>query len=915
MTWRDIFNRIKTFVHWLRRRPYFPQPEIKNPVDSPEGTNSSALSQPNSDEPKPSPGTSKDVSPNLLRIDVEYESADLDKSSVAQKGPKIEPSDSFQNTNKEGAVVTDKNIEGDISHESSSTKDDLEIEKNHDAQSVDKDDTVAMHTSVEDDVSDESFSTKDDLEIEKNDGAQSTDKDDAVAMHTSVEDYVSHESALVEDDLEIEKNDSAQSTDKDDTVATHTSVEDDVSHESASVEDDLEIEKRDGEQELIERDSLLSGVSGSDPADENSTPPQHKEEANRRSGKAPYNIGSKRDRARFKSPVSPSQSSRSVKKRPDPEPELVCRENQRLLEIIVSLNQENIVREVRHNDQVLEITNGECILSSFTGCLSISHDDGSVTKLPLFDRSPFVFKLPNWSEDGHQIPRITIGKFIVITPQEWERESKPFLESAGCRDPGFRAHYFEVESENDQPVKIADFQGRLAFVDSYFRLAGESAFDNSEEGELFVHDIPRLIAEDSVIWARVGEERRGGWSGVNFKPHDQSLAGALEGRQGSFFARVYSVESSKQLDSGPFRYFQNLREVLVGGESYNANTLLIPAQSGHQPVQVRFSGANDATIRPTLLSDAKHAEANRDDLVVAPHPDGDYIACNLESEGGSVKIEIVLPRIWWRLEQRDADFGDWLDTALVMSRDEFRGYADAGASICLRLPLKIKSVEVGFDEESGFTFPDRTQASTDNGQPRRGVNRDRFRYVSIPLSDFVDHSQIDQRLIKDSALNVRFHGITLSIVRVSPDPLPKIVSFTCEPATLKPGETATLNWESINTDPGGVYIDPEIGKVESKGSAVIAPESTERYTLNLAVLGMEEKVTKTIKVIVNASPKGGTNFFPEVRTLASWRQGKGFSRGEFQQAGFSTAEILRLSIPYDKRRRSVHSPNVEKLKG
>jgi ribosomal protein L13E len=44
------------------------------------------------------------------------------------------------------------------------------------------------------------------------------------------------------------------------------------------------------------------------------------------------------------------------------------------------------------------------------------------------------------------------------------------------------------------------------------------------------------------------------------------------------------------------------------------------------------------------------------------------------------------------------------------------------------------------------------------------------------------------------------------------------------------------------------------------------------------------------------------------------RSGRGFSRKELQQAGSNPKEVLRLHIPLDLKRRTIHEENVETLK-
>ncbi len=44
------------------------------------------------------------------------------------------------------------------------------------------------------------------------------------------------------------------------------------------------------------------------------------------------------------------------------------------------------------------------------------------------------------------------------------------------------------------------------------------------------------------------------------------------------------------------------------------------------------------------------------------------------------------------------------------------------------------------------------------------------------------------------------------------------------------------------------------------------------------------------------------------------RTGRGFSRGELEAVGLDVKKALKLGIPVDKRRRSVHQWNIDMLK-
>ena len=56
------------------------------------------------------------------------------------------------------------------------------------------------------------------------------------------------------------------------------------------------------------------------------------------------------------------------------------------------------------------------------------------------------------------------------------------------------------------------------------------------------------------------------------------------------------------------------------------------------------------------------------------------------------------------------------------------------------------------------------------------------------------------------------------------------------------------------------------------------------------------------------------NLIPLVKGSKGIRKGKGFSKGELLKAGIEIGYVRRLNIRYDKRRKTIHQHNVEKLK-
>jgi hypothetical protein len=75
----------------------------------------------------------------------------------------------------------------------------------------------------------------------------------------------------------------------------------------------------------------------------------------------------------------------------------------------------------------------------------------------------------------------------------------------------------------------------------------------------------------------------------------------------------------------------------------------------------------------------------------------------------------------------------------------------------------------------------------------------------------------------------------------------RIVDFTAQPASIQPGQSATLTWST--EDPTGITIDPGLGRVAARGVIRVTPSATTTYTLT--VLGPnDQKLTRTVTVTV-----------------------------------------------------------------
>ena len=83
---------------------------------------------------------------------------------------------------------------------------------------------------------------------------------------------------------------------------------------------------------------------------------------------------------------------------------------------------------------------------------------------------------------------------------------------------------------------------------------------------------------------------------------------------------------------------------------------------------------------------------------------------------------------------------------------------------------------------------------------------------------------------------------------------PRILSFEARPATIRPGESVQLVWQTEATR--GLTIEPGVGTVAVRGSKQVAPTQTTTYTLRASAT-----VMKTVTVTVAGQPvaKPATN--------------------------------------------------------
>lgn len=89
-------------------------------------------------------------------------------------------------------------------------------------------------------------------------------------------------------------------------------------------------------------------------------------------------------------------------------------------------------------------------------------------------------------------------------------------------------------------------------------------------------------------------------------------------------------------------------------------------------------------------------------------------------------------------------------------------------------------------------------------------------------------------------------------------PVPKILSFTANPTSIQPGQSATLEWEVVNAD--RITLDQGIGIVATRGSRTVSPSVTTTYTLtSLGYTGTGSDSRSVTVTVAGTAPAPRTN--------------------------------------------------------
>lgn len=501
------------------------------------------------------------------------------------------------------------------------------------------------------------------------------------------------------------------------------------------------------ETEKIDADELTDGNGGSAGA-----PSEPRE--NKGIEKQPWRIPGRRGPGSRPHTARPETADKQISP-PETKPELICRETPppQLWKILLVLPEGHGATVRQGSVELAPEADGAYPLLDFSTPVTVTAAESEQNKsIGLFDGvNPLIFKLrKDWKGDGREVKKISKGCYLAFAPLDWQRDGAARVAPSECVDKNFWANYFFVDGSGD----AGGFKER-PFVHVNFSLDGAAVpddADDSDYGDLFFGEYLELAGIDGghwqdVSWVRVGEEGGGRW-GKNFKPTEKRLSEVLRNREGWLYVRVYD-NAVNRIDSFAFRRLVGLKKILVNGEVYSPENIIVPAEDGHDETVIQFVGVQARSESPHIMEDGGTFR-------IAAHPDADETRWKLTCRNGHTPARIHLPRVWWRLNNNGAT-SEWCDVALEMTRDEF--YEKRGATMLVRLPVAADGIDVGF---SSF--------HRDGGARAYGAVKDGdVKQAEFRLRDFCNHKEIRKSSATGTVLRIRCGTAECALIKISAD--------------------------------------------------------------------------------------------------------------------------------------------------
>ncbi len=431
--------------------------------------------------------------------------------------------------------------------------------------------------------------------------------------------------------------------------------------------------------------------------------------------------------------------------------EFVCWKKEWSWVIGIEVPEELESLRVTQNEELLEqdnIDESRYRLKQADSIVEVTWTEGSkVLSLIEPKRNYLIFKLrKNWKEPGRLVQRSTIGYYLIVAPQEWERDNE--ISGTAPVNPestqleGYRAHFFYKEQKWNNAIGFITANGERIRVESgspRFQLIGSEINDASEDmGPLFGREPPLIKVLDDKGWSDVGvivvgEEGSGRnkWR-TQLNPQlaekEQKLLEKLTSRRGGwYFVRIYDNDYNL-IESMDFRFMEGLREIKIHSHSF------FPEPSGHQPVRVEFLHKPRCRIQLLAKGDSESLQIKHEDelmsTIIPRHPAWDVTDCEIRCDRAKVIVEIMIERIWWSLTENDSLLStELLDRPLSIGHNSLNATSNTFILLWFPKPRWIQTILVGFEKSKSRPY------SVE-------VND---RKIRIPLREFSDADEIENQ--------------------------------------------------------------------------------------------------------------------------------------------------------------------------
>jgi len=354
---------------------------------------------------------------------------------------------------------------------------------------------------------------------------------------------------------------------------------------------------------------------------------------------------------------TPETKSRSLK------PEIVCWKERWSWVIAIEVSEELEAQSITQNREQLDQDNTDerrYRLKQIESPVHVTWTGGE-RDIPLVgsERNCLIFKMrKDWKDPGQLVKYSTAGYYLIIAPQQWERDEKisgpRSITPEDVQLDGYKAHFFFREKGSNTAFGFVTSNGEQIQVEqrgARFQLVGKTIVDAHEYmGPLFGGQPPCIQTLGKKAWNDVavivvGEEGSGRnrWR-MQFVPQEgverQIMPNEIANRRaGWYFIRIYDKDDNL-IESLDFRFLAILSDIRFDSTNF------LPSPNGHDSIIVKFIYQSDGKVE-LMDKDIQYAlEIRRKErqtiVTIPPKPDYDKTHWN----GGLWVRKRFLPVGW-----------------------------------------------------------------------------------------------------------------------------------------------------------------------------------------------------------------------------------------------------------------------------